>query len=203
MDKVNDAANVILLPEDDAYVRTLISSKVGQLIAVYGYSLSEREDLTQEFLARMIKSLDSFDPAVGHFYPFIRAVIERHFLNIVRDRRAAERNTVKTSSLNVPINPIDIGHTELIQTVTDQHVDRRLGRERSLSEEELSDLRMDLTEVISQLPMAMQQFLERRKTQSLSEISREMGIPRSTLQAWLLEIRRHFEKAGLEKYFSK
>jgi phage portal protein BeeE len=106
-------------------------------------------------------------------------------------------------SLNVNIMNEDAGPTELLQTISDREVDRRLGRERTLSEEQLNDLKSDMGNVIKRLPKRLQDFLELKKTLSLNEIVNELGVPRSTLGDWMNEIRVHFEEAGLEKYFLK
>ncbi len=50
--------------------------------------------------------------------------------------------------------------TELIQAVGDDDVDRRLGRARVLSEDQLIDLRHDMCQVISDYQKSLQRFLE-------------------------------------------
>jgi DNA-directed RNA polymerase specialized sigma24 family protein len=75
-----------------------------------------------------------------------------------------------------------------------------LGRERRLGEEELNDLRMDLSTFISKLPEKYQDILRRRQNQSITEISRDLGIPRTTLNDWMLQIRKLFEEAGFDRY---
>jgi DNA-directed RNA polymerase specialized sigma24 family protein len=86
------------------------------------------------------------------------------------------------------------------QALHDQDQDRRLGRERRLGEQELNDLRMDLAAFMSKLPDKFQDLLRRRQTQSITEISRDIGIPRTTLNDWMLQIRKLFEEAGFERY---
>jgi transposase-like protein len=82
----------------------------------------------------------------------------------------------------------------------DKDQDRRLGRERRLSDEELNDLRMDLGAFMAYLPEKYQDILRRRQRQSITEIARDLNIPRSTLNDWMLQIRKLFEDAGFEKY---
>lgn len=190
-------------PGQDSFVQALICRKVNQLIDCHRFSASDRDDLKQEFFARIVKGLERFDPAVGHRYPFVTAVVERYFANILRERNAEKRSSAKTGSLNINIESPDGGPTELIQTVGEAEVDRRLGRERILSEEELNDLRLDMGHVISRLPRHLQNFLELRKTLNLKEISAELGVARATLSDWVSEIRVKFEAAGLERYFQE
>ncbi len=189
--------------EDDSYTKALINRKVNMLIDRLGFRHHEREDLKQELLARVIKSLESFDASVGPLNPFITAVVDRQVSNILRDRNADKRSSGAMVSLNVNIKNEDAGPTELLQTISNREVDRRLGRERTLSEEQLNDLKSDMGNVIARLPKRLQDFLELKKTLSLNEIVIELGVPRSTLGDWMDEIRVHFEEAGLEKYFHK
>jgi DNA-directed RNA polymerase specialized sigma24 family protein len=86
------------------------------------------------------------------------------------------------------------------QTLHHQDQDRRLGRERRLGEEDLNDLRMDLATFMSKLPEKFQDILRRRQTHSITEISRDLGIPRTTLNDWMLQIRKLFEEAGFDRY---
>ncbi len=189
--------------EDDSFTTALINRKVNMLIDRLGFRYHEREDLKQELLARVIKGLESYDASIGTLNPFITAVVDRQISNILRDRNADKRSSGAMVSLNVNIKNEDAGPTELLQTISNREVDRRLGRERTLSEEQLNDLKSDMGNVIARLPKRLQDFLELKKTLSLNEIVIELGVPRSTLGDWMDEIRRHFEEAGLEKYFHK
>ena len=189
--------------EDDSFTTALINRKVNMLIDRLGYRYHEREDLKQELLARVIKGLESYDASIGTLNPFITAVVDRQVSNILRARNADKRSSGAMVSLNVNIKSEDAGPTELLQTISNREVDRRLGRERTLSEEQLNDLKSDMGNVIARLPKRLQDFLELKKTLSLNEIVNELGVPRSTLGDWMEEIRAHFEEAGLEKYFLK
>ena len=187
----------------DSFTKALINRKVNMLIDRLGFRYHERDDLKQELLARVIKSLEGFDASVGPLNPFITAVVDRQVSNILRDRNADKRSSGAMVSLNVNIKSEDASPTELLQTISNREVDRRLGRERTLSEEQLNDLKSDMGNVIARLPKRLQDFLELKKTLSLNEIVNELGVPRSTLGDWMDEIRDHFEEAGLEKYFLK
>ena len=190
-------------PSKDSFTTALINRKVNMLIDRLGFRYHEREDLKQELLARVIKGLESYDASIGTLNPFITAVVDRQVSNILRARNADKRSSGAMVSLNVNIKSEDAGPTELLQTISNREVDRRLGRERTLSEEQLNDLKSDMGNVIARLPKRLQDFLELKKTLSLNEIVNELGVPRSTLGDWMEEIRAHFEEAGLEKYFSK
>jgi RNA polymerase sigma factor (sigma-70 family) len=185
---------------DDRFVRTIIYRKVTQAIESAGLDLSEREDLVQEVYARATQSLALFDPEVGHLYPYVCTVVQRSLSKMVRDRTVAKRGPRRVASLSKLVNQQDGSQTELNQLIGMKDSDRRLGRERRLSDEQLNSLRLDLAEMISKLPPTLREFLERRKTQSVSDIARDMNIARTTLNDWMLEIRNQFEAAGIGAY---
>ena len=59
---------------------------------------------------------------------------------------------------------------------------------------------IDLADVSATLPERWRILLELRKSQTMPEIARAMGVPRTTLNAWMHRIRQRFEKAGLRDY---
>jgi RNA polymerase sigma factor (sigma-70 family) len=185
---------------DDNFVRSVINRHVGKLIAKSDFSHQDRGDLVQEVYVRATKSLQLYDPAVGHLYPYVCTVVQRHLANVVRDRSVVKRATVGRVSLSKTIRGDDGGQIEMSQTLHDKDQDRRLGRSRRLGEEELNDLRMDLATFMTKLPEKFQDVLRRRQTHSMTEISRDLGIPRTTLNDWMLQIRKLFEEAGFDRY---
>lgn len=185
---------------DDNFVRSVINRHVGKLIAKSDFTQQDRSDLVQEVFVRATKSLRLYDPSVGHLYPYVCTVVQRHLANVVRDRSVVKRKTTGRVSLSKTVRGDDGGQVEMSQALHDQDQDRRLGRERRLGEQELNDLRMDLAAFISKLPDKFQDLLRRRQTQSITEISRDIGIPRTTLNDWMLQIRKLFEEARFERY---
>jgi RNA polymerase sigma factor (sigma-70 family) len=185
---------------DDNFVRSVINRQVGKLIAKSDFTQQDRSDLVQEVFVRATKSLRLYDPSVGHLYPYVCTVVQRHLANVVRDRSVVKRKTTGRVSLSKTVRGDDGGQVEMSQALHDQDQDRRLGRERRLGEQDLNDLRMDLAAFMSKLPDKFQDLLRRRQTQSITEISRDIGIPRTTLNDWMLQIRKLFEEAGFERY---
>ncbi len=186
---------------DDKFVRSVINRKVGNLIAKSIFTEQDRSDLVQEVYVQAMKSLRLYDSSVGHLYPYVCTVVQRHLVNAVRNRSVTNRQLAGRVSLSKYVDSgEDGGPVEMSQVLNERDQDRRLGRERRLSEEELNDLRMDLAAFMSNLPEKFQEVLRRRQTHSISEISRDLGIPRSTLNDWMSQIRQLFEEAGFERY---
>jgi RNA polymerase sigma factor (sigma-70 family) len=185
---------------DDNFVRSVINRQVRKLIAKTDFTYQDRSDLVQEVYVRATKSLQLYDPSVGHLYPYVCTVVQRHLANVIRDRSVVKRTASCRVSLSTTVRGGDGTQVELSQTLHDKDQDRRLGRERRLCEEELNDLRMDLATFMTKLPEKFQDVLRRRQTHSMTEISRDLGIPRTTLNDWMLQIRNLFEEAGFERY---
>ncbi len=185
---------------DDNFVRSVINRQVRKLIAKTDFTYQDRSDLVQEVYVRATKSLQLYDPSVGHLYPYVCTVVQRHLANVIRDRSVVKRVASGRVSLSTTVRGGDGTQVELSQTLHDKDQDRRLGRERRLCEEELNDLRMDLATFMTKLPEKFQDVLRRRQNHSMTEISRDLGIPRTTLNDWMLQIRNLFEEAGFERY---
>ncbi len=194
------SANHSIDLSDDSFVRSIIQRKVGRLIAKSDFTQQDRGDLVQEVYVRATSSLRLYDPSVGHLYPYVCTVVQRHLANVVRDRLVAKRSTTGRVSLSKMIRDDQGGQVEMSQLLHEQDQDRRLARERQLNEQELNDLRMDLASFIESLPSKFQDVLRRRQTHSITEISRDLGVPRTTLNDWMLQIRKLFEDAGFDRY---
>lgn len=188
---------------DDKFVRRVILRQVRKVIATTNLTNEDRDDLVQEAYAQVTKSLESFDPAVGHIRPFIVTVVQRHLGNVVRDRNVAKRATRGRLSLSKTVRSEEDSHVEMSQVLHDKDQDRRLGRERRLSEEDLNDLRLDLAAFMKTLPERFQDLLRRRQTQTISEISRDLGVPRTTVNEWMRKIQSLFEEAGFDRYLDE
>jgi RNA polymerase sigma-70 factor (ECF subfamily) len=183
----------------DRFTRGIVRRKISQLMGRAGLTTQDRQDLEQDFFARILQSLRLFNPDVAHRNKFITAVVERYVANILRDKKATKRDHRRISSLNVPIGIGDEELTELAQTISDRELDARLGRKR-LREDELAQLAIDLADVIATLPEDWRTLLELRKSQTMPEIANELGVPRTTLNTWVQHIRQRFEKGGLRDY---
>lgn len=185
---------------DDHFIRSVIHRHVGKLIAKSDFTSQDRNDLVQEVYVRATNSMRLYDPKVGHLYPYVCTVVQRHIANVMRDRVVANRASGRRVSLSKAIRGEDGSSIEMSQTLHAADQDRRLGRARRLDEQELVELRLDLAELISTLPPKYQELLQLRQTLTITEISRELGVPRTTLNDWMLQIRKLFEEAGFERY---
>jgi len=183
----------------DRFTRGIIGRKIKQLIGRAGFTKQDREDLEQDLFVRVLQSLPRFNPNVAHRNKFITTVVERDVVSVLRNKQAAKRDHRRISSLNVMIKITDEGPTELAQTIGDRELDARLGRE-CRSDEEQTQLAIDMADTIASLPEFWQTLLELRKTCTMQEAADNMGVPRTTLNDWVRRMRQRFEEAGMRDY---
>jgi transposase-like protein len=63
------------------------------------------------------------------------------------------------------------------------------------------ELMLDVSECLADITDKTQrEFYERLKHDSISQVARDMDIPRTTLNAWLGKLRSRFVERGLKDY---
>ena len=177
----------------------IVKRKVRQIVGRAGYTRQDKEDLEQELLTRLLQGLRSFDPDVAHRKSFVTAIVERAVATILRDAEAQKRDHRRISSLQRLVDLTDEGPTELAETIGDREYNGRRCRDPR-SDEDLAQLVTDLAEVIDSMPGELRDLAKRMKTQSISAIAREIGVPRTTLNDAVRRLRQRFEQAGLRDY---
>ena len=188
---------------NDMFVLAVIRRRVLLLARAPVFNESEVDDLIQEIHLRLMRSIQSYDPAIGHPYPFLCTAIQRIASKIFRERSTVKRQTSGRCSLSEVVRGADGESCELYQLLRQEDQDRRLCRKTARSDEERASIRIDLSSAIQKLPPVCQEIVRRLRTQNVSEISREMGIPRTTINDWLRQIRQQFDDAGLRAYLEE
>ena len=179
----------------DRFAKGIICRKARQIIGRAGFTAQDRDDIEQELVLRLLQRLPKFDPAKSHRNVFVTTVIERSVASILRDRQAEKRDHRRVTSLNVMIDINDEGPVEMSETISEDA--RRPGPDRTA--EELTQLRVDVAEVVDDLPPRLRDLAERLKVGSKSEVARDLGLPPTTILRWLERLRRGSEKADLKK----
>ena len=85
------------------------------------------------------------------------------------------------------------------ETIDQEDYFHRTGR-LSCPAEEAHDLSIDAERAVAGLPPDLRVLCGYLQTHSISEISRETGIPRGTIYESRKRLRALFEDAGLKKY---
>ncbi len=174
-------------PAVDRFTARLIRRKARQLIGRAGFTTSDREDIEQELRLKLIKQLSAFDPKKANRRAFVVTVVERHIANLLRDKQAEKRDHRRVRSLHVLIAGDD-GPEPLGDTIGDREHDARRGA-TSRDALELSQLTLDVADVIASMPPKLRELAEALKVDSVSEIARRRGVARSTLNESVRRIR--------------
>jgi RNA polymerase sigma-70 factor (ECF subfamily) len=184
----------------DEYPVRLITFKAKQLTAHPGFSEADREDLEQELLLDLLRRQPKYDPSRAQNSTFVARVVEHRAATLIEERKAGLRDyRLQAFSLNDHIEDEDGVRCERSETFDLDDYLLRTGRQ-SRSSDELRDLGIDVHSVVDQLPPKLRDMCQRLMRDSITDVSRETGIPRSTLYGIIDKVRAAFKNAGLEDY---
>lgn len=185
------------------FAANLIRQKARQLVRRPEFTKSDGPDLQQEMRLRVIEAYPKFDPKVAHWNAFVTAVVERHVATILEYETAGKRfDEDGVESLNTLVADADGNMVQRAQTIGRDDRDR-LTCEQTPAAEEISDLRLELEGIEADLPPELRIVFEGLKTKHVTELARELGIPRQTLVDRVHKLRAIFEERGLQDYFDK
>ena len=184
----------------DAYAVKIIKYKAKKLVGQVGFTASDREDLEQEMMTDLFQRLPRFDPKRAGRNTFIARVVEHKIATLIEARKAGMRDYRRcTWSLNDPLEDEDGYCLERLETIDQEDYLRRTGSLlRPAAERE--DLALDVHRVLEKLEPELREFAQRLETKTVTEISRDTGIPRGTIYESIKELRAALEKSGLRKY---
>lgn len=170
----------------DEYATTYIRLKARKLIGKYGFRESDREDIEQDLTLALLTKLAQFDANKGKFPTFVRLVVERCVVDLIRERKAMARDYRRTESLE-----------ELSEEVGDGNL-----TEPSYDDREQHDLAIDLAEALAALPEDLRKIVEYLRDTPLTEAARRHGCSREVMRGMARQIRRHFAERRLDEYIS-
>jgi len=184
----------------DDYALQLIKYKARQLVGRVGFTESDREDLEQEMVLDLLRRLPKFDPKRAGRNTFIARIVEHKVATIIEAQKAGMRDYRLCSySLNDRLEDEEGRSIERMETIDQEDYLRRTGKlSRPMSE--LRNLSIDLRSAVQTLPPELRELCKRLQTESVTEISRDTGIPRGTIYESIKKLRAIFEDAGLKDY---
>ena len=183
----------------DNYAAALIRNKARQLVGKGGFTHDDRSDIEQELMLDLLQRMKYFNPAKAKKSTFMSRVVEHRISTILEFRFAACRDWRKcTDSLNSPVGCGDEEFSEKIENVTSR--DEFGWDASSPNHDEHLGFDMDLRRALLSLPEDLRTLCLRLKGQSVAEIAREMGIPRTTLYSKIHQIKAAFQEARLQDY---
>jgi RNA polymerase sigma-70 factor (ECF subfamily) len=184
----------------DDYAVQLIKYKARQLVGRVGFTESDREDLEQEMVLDLLRRLPKFDPKRAGRNTFIARIVEHKVATIIEAQKAGMRDyRLCSCSLNDRLEDEEGRSIERMETIDQEDYLRRTGKlSRPMSE--LRHLSIDLRIAVQTLPPELRELCKRLQTESVTEISRDTGIPRGTIYESIKKLRAIFEDAGLKDY---
>jgi len=184
----------------DDYAVQIIRYKARQLVGRVGFTESDREDLEQEMVLDLLRRLPKFDPKRAGRNTFIARIVEHKVATIIEAQKAGMRDyRLCSCSLNDRLEDEEGRSIERMETLDQEDYLRRTGKlSRPMSE--LRNLSIDLRSAVQTLPPELRELCKRLQTESVTEISRDTGIPRGTIYESIKKLRAIFEDAGLKDY---
>ncbi|MBE3100118.1 MAG: sigma-70 family RNA polymerase sigma factor [Planctomycetes bacterium] len=174
--------------------------KARQVLGKNGFTESDFHDLRQDLLADILARLPKFDGDRAGMKTFVCRLIDNHIASVIRHRQAACRDHRRNeSSLNDWVHDEDGTWTRRGATITEDEAWAAVGWAGRPREEQL-ELVLDTAAMLDGLPDDLRDLCIRLKTQTVVEISRETGVPRTRLYARLKALDHKFRAAGIHHY---
>lgn len=175
----------------DAEDKAAVRRKSVKLTNVPPFTPSDLEDLSQELTIAWSQNRHKFNPAQGSMRALRKAFLERKSSKLVKKARAEKRTAPRVKSFSVPRlgKPV----ASVARAARDNRRPTHDGSQ--LTAQELVDLRLDVQQLLQALPPELEDLCERLKQKTLAEISRELGIPPSTLSSARAQIRQRIESS--------
>jgi len=185
----------------DAYAVRLIKHKARQLVGRAGYTEDDRPDIEGDLTLDLLCRLRKFDPSRASLHTFVDRVVEHGAARLIERRSAPMRDYRReVASLNDRIEDEEGEHVERGDLVDQDTYLESIGQPTMPLADQVA-LRVDLERVLATLPPELRDLWERRaEGQSITDISRETGIPRGTLYERMKELRKLVEDAGLRDH---
>jgi len=185
---------------NDRFVRSYTCRVARAIVAQGVFPESDFEDLVQELKLAVIEGVPRFNPERAKWSTFVRLVVRGRAVSLQRKRladcRAAGRDIV---SLDDTIEDEDGQLTTLANRVREDQSLDYVARDY-VSDEDRLVTEMDIATVVASLPSELRDLCERLTTRSVTQVARDLGVPRTTLTHQLKKIREAFVAAGFDSY---
>jgi RNA polymerase sigma-70 factor (ECF subfamily) len=176
----------------DEYADRLIRIKARQLARRPEFQSWDPEDIEQELTLDLLQRLLHHDPARASRNTFIARAVEHKVASLIEHRTRTKRHCpTEMMSLDDPASGEDgeiVPRSETIDPATLQRVP---------TPSDTPELAVDLALAMEDLPDDMRDLCERLRTETVSEIARRLGIPRSTLYESIRRLRQRLSERGL------
>lgn len=177
----------------EEYAVTKVRFHARQLARTGLFPSQDAEDIEQDLMLDLLRRLDDFDPGRASRNTFIARVVENAVATLLEAAKAEKRGSqFRHDSLDAPLG--DQGSVTLGDITP---ADAGLWSVHGLRWNEAAELRHDLARVLDRLPRRLSSLCARLSIGTVTEVSRETGIPRPTIYDALAEIREELLAAGI------
>lgn len=188
----------------DDFALDMVNIKAAELVGKAGFTLDDIDDIKQEMILDLLERLAKYNPSKSNFKLFVTCVIDRKGQNLIRYRESEKRDYRREEcSLNDTVKVAN--HDEPVQrmnTIDQDDQDIRTGKYGRPAEER-TQLRLDIDAVLASIPPELRKAAELLQTQTITQVARELGVPRTTLyDKHLSLLREAFTAKGLNFYVS-
>ena len=171
--------------------------KAKELIGKAGLTLYDRDDVEQEIIIDLLTRLSKYNPKRARLITFISCIVDHKAAVIIADQTMEKHDwRLCAYSLNDRVVHEDDGSIELLEL-------HDIGEYRNTTKRtiiDFLDLSIDLEIVIASLPFELRNLCKRLTIKNVTEISRDTGIPRTTLYDKIKKLQKLFEDRGLNEY---
>lgn len=199
MAKNTDGRHEFRFDSIDSFTRGYVRKRALQLVGSHGFRESDREEIEQRLFLKLAKRLHKADPHDPKWKAYVATTVSHCIASMIRDNRAEKRDHRKSCSIYAVVGTDEDGPIELSDTIGPREANARLGT-TPRSDAALAELGMDVADVMARLPDELRDLCVRLQRDSVSQIARDMGVPRTTVSTAVARLRDYFEKAGMRRH---
>jgi RNA polymerase sigma-70 factor (ECF subfamily) len=183
----------------DEYAAALIRCKARQLIRRPEFKGTDPEDLEQEMILDLLQRLPQYDPIRAGRNTFIARVVEHKVATLLEFHHARRRDTGgPVQALREDVTDVKGAPGGKVHSLDECAHLRRIGAPSRLAGDRLEE-RLDVQAILDGLPEDLRQLAHLLRSMTLTEISNETGIPRTSLYRALARLKKRFQESGVER----
>jgi len=187
----------------DSFTRCYIRKQSRQLVGKRGFHDADREDIEQQLYLKLTPYLHQADPESPRWKAFVAKTVGHQIVSMIRHNEREMRDHRRVGSIHELVAGDDNERVEMAHAIGEDETPGRRSRVRR-TDQDCADLRIDLDACIEGLEdPRFRDFCERLKHDSIARVASDLGIPRTTANAWLAKIRAQLRDHELAKTSSR
>jgi RNA polymerase sigma-70 factor (ECF subfamily) len=185
----------------DPILKDVVHKKAKRLVGLAGLTETDVEDIEQHLYAKLVRHF-SVGPKDSPRGALLDTTVDRALASFLRDRQAQKRESRTVCSLSLIVD-LDVNDDDrpidLAASITERENAARYGR-RIRTDQSMAELKHDVAVVIQRMSERDADLCERLMHESTAQVSRDLGIPASTVYDRIRRIRERYVDASLAEY---